>query len=214
MKSILTLLLLITTVVVFAQKSVIVGVCPATYSIDTAKDGDDRIKSLLNEYFRAELATHAGISVADSTKVETARQEISFDASKDATAEQIKKFSHLTGSTYTALVNVQRLVPEEKLKAIVTIYRNSDGKKLGTATSNFETIGDTNVICRSLAEQASKLIRGKRSEDEMKDSFLTESSKKMDEKLPPESKVLKAEKEKIKAEKKFDAQGKEIRMAD
>lgn len=165
MKSILTACFaLFCGVALFAQKPLNIAVWD-DLSAPAPADGDSRTNYMVWEYFKSELATHAGFKIVQFTELNKAIEDGAFKRGKAVTAAQIAKLCADTKADYFCAVRIGRL-ESGKLISFVTIY-NADGTVKGNVKREFESCKQSDMVSIYLARDAAVAIRGKNALDDV-----------------------------------------------
>lgn len=151
-----------------AQKPITVAVFPGP-DVRSARDGsDDRIKSLVNEYFKSELATHSRIKIAASEKIEEARKTAKFIPGQAPDPAEMKAFGEKTEAQILCIVTMPRN-QADKSEINVAVFRVSDLKKMGQVSSVLENLAAIDDTCKELAQKAAFVIRGENRMDKLRE---------------------------------------------
>lgn len=143
-----------------AGDAINVAVCSNLFN-DNARHNDRRTGKLLKEYFKAELATHSGIVIAQNDSL---LEDEAIAASKEKqptpSAAYIAKLCKDVNAKYLCMLSVKRDAKDaKKLVAEVMIYK-ADGKLLKTVKRSFESVCSSDFVGILLARDVAVAIRG------------------------------------------------------
>ncbi len=138
--------------VLFAQKPNLVIVWPEPGSNDT----ENRIASLVWEYYKSELATHSGLKVLSADVLAKAKESLKLKGI--LAPAQIKK---LTGKTESDTFCAVSLGKGKKQRFMITVkVYTADGKLKSTLTREFNTIEESDFVTVAAARETAVAIRG------------------------------------------------------
>ena len=186
--------------VLHAQKPLMVAV----WAEPNVNDKENRIASLIWEYYKSELATHSGLQVLSTDVFAAAREKTIPLTVVKPDAKQIKAFCDTSSADVFCSVALQTL-KDRKMQIAVGIYDNQGNLKK-TVTRTFNAIKESDFISVSVARDTAVAIRGdspvdivnlereKRLLQELKDKEEEDKQKLKNEKLrlrtmPPKSKA-------------------------
>ena len=157
LKQILFSVLFLCTVSLFAQKPIVVTVWPAA----SGSDADNRIASLLWEYYKSELATHAKLKLTEPDVVDEARKKVS--PAEKLTEEVVSKICKDTGADILCGVALSH-GGENQYHLQVRVF-TADGKLKKEFSREFKAIRESDLISVVAAQDTAIAIRGENPAD-------------------------------------------------
>ncbi len=137
---------------VYAQKptSVLVWAEPC-------RDTENRISSLLVEYYKSELATHSGLVLVSAAQMEQAMKKLKHPGAGTPDAKAIQSYCKETDSSVFCSVSLVR--KGKKFEVIIKIF-DAAGKHKKTINRAFETIKESDLLSVQSARDTAVAIRG------------------------------------------------------
>lgn len=157
LKQILFSVLFLCTVSLFAQKPIMVTVWPAT----SGSDSDNRVASLLWEYYKSELATHAKLALTEPEVVDEERKVVS--PSEKLTEKVVSKICKDTKSDILCAVALSH-VGNDKYHFQIRVF-TADGKLKKELARDFKAIRESDLVSVIAAQDTAIAIRGENPAD-------------------------------------------------
>ena len=172
-KTLIIILAFFAAVSAYAQKPVNVAVWKDISAPALKTDRDASINNLLWEYFKSELASHAGLKVVQNDALSKRMAESDFEAGKAFTPAQIKDICSKAGADIFAAISVRRNSLDSadgkegyKLTANVVLY-NADGTEKAKLKRMFGNVRQSELTSVILARDAALAIRGESAVDDI-----------------------------------------------
>ena len=137
-----------------AQKPLMVAV----WAEPNVNDKENRVASLIWEYYKSELATHSGLQVLAADTFAAAREKTIPMTVAKPDQKQIKDFCTLSNSDVFCSVALQTL-KDRKMQITVKIYDRAGNQKK-TIARTFNAIKESDFISVSAARDTAIAIRG------------------------------------------------------
>ena len=157
LKQILFSVLFLCTVSLFAQKPIMVTVWPSV----SGSDADNRVASLLWEYYKSELATHAKLKLTVPEVVDEERKVVS--PSEQLTEQTVSKICKDTGSD--VLCSLALSHGSDNLFHLKILVYTADGKLKKEIARDFKAIRESDFISVVAAQDTAIAIRGENPAD-------------------------------------------------
>lgn len=126
------------------------------------EDNDDRTRQVIQEYFKAELATHSGINIIQPSALSMpdARILMNYGFKRNAKPEaaQVAKLCKDMKAAFCCFISILRK-GEKKLEVTVTVY-GADGALKAKLTRMIEQVLQADYVSILLARDAAVSIRG------------------------------------------------------
>lgn len=151
----------------FAQKPITVAVTRVLDSPGLSQGGDRSTRTLVNEYLKSELATHAGINIADSIKTQEAEEATAFIEGKAVSPDEIKKFCKTAKAQILCIISTPRVGKD--LTLLVSVYRGEDASLMGTLSATPLRLSQADDLCNAMAKKVAVIIRGENKLDNFRD---------------------------------------------
>ena len=158
LKRILFSALFLCTVSLWAQKPIMVTVWPAV----SGSDSDNRVASLLWEYYKSELATHAKLRLTVPEVVDEERKVVS--PSEKLTEQVVSKICKDTKADILCAVALSHTGTENRFRLQVRVF-TADGKLKKEITRDFKAIRESDFISVVAAQDTALAIRGENPAD-------------------------------------------------
>lgn len=140
--------------VLHAQKPLMIAV----WAEPNVNDKENRVASLIWEYYKSELATHSGLQVLSADVFAAAREKTIPMTVVKPDAKQIKAFCDASSSDVFCSVSLQTL-KDRKMQITVGIY-DKQGNLKKTVARQFNAIKESDFISVSAARDTAVAIRG------------------------------------------------------
>lgn len=150
--------------VVFAEKPFTVAVFEDVTMPRSVNQQDNRMASLLLEYYKSEIATLSRLALAPSTEVEKAIASLRHRPGQPLTADEVKTVLKDTGAQYLALLSVQR---DGEQTGVRVILYDSNGVAQKPIETPHGSILESDHTALLLAIGTAHAIRGQRSVDRL-----------------------------------------------
>ena len=157
LKQIFFSVLFLCTVSLFAQKPIMVAVWPSV----SGSDSDNRIASLLWEYYKSELATHAKLKLVVPEVVDEERKVVS--PSQPLAEENVSKICKDTGADVLCAVALSH--GSDNLFHLQIRVFTADGKLKKEIARDFKAIRESDFISVVAAQDTAIAIRGENPAD-------------------------------------------------
>ena len=135
----------------FAQKPIMVFVWPEVNS----NDGENRVSSLLWEYYKSELATHARLKLTETEATDETRKAFAVVGTPDAAS--IVKICEKTKADILCAVSLRRL--SDGYEITIKIF-DAQGKLKQEIKRKFTALQETDFISVLAAQETAVAIRG------------------------------------------------------
>ena len=157
LKQILFSALFLCTVSLFAQKPIMVIVWPSV----SGSDSDNRIASLLWEYYKSELATHAKLRLVEPEVVDEERKVV--PPSEKLTEKVVSKICKDTKTDVLCAVALTH--GNDNLFHFNIRVFTADGKLKKEITRDFKAIRESDLVSVIAAQDTAVAIRGENPAD-------------------------------------------------
>jgi len=137
-----------------AQKPLMVAV----WAEPNVNDKENRVASLIWEYYKSELATHSGLQVLAADAFSAAREKTIPRTVVKPDQKQIKDFCAQANADIFCSVALQTL-KDRKMQITVKVY-DRNGKLITTVARTFNAIKESDFISVSVARDTAVAIRG------------------------------------------------------
>ena len=158
LKQILFSVLFLCTVSLFAQKPIMVTVWPSV----SGSDSDNRIASLLWEYYKSELATHAKLKLTVPEVVDEERKAVS--PSQPLTEEIVSKICKDTKADVLCALALSHTGNNDQFRLQIRVF-TADGKLKKEIQRDFKAIRESDFISVVAAQDTAVAIRGENPAD-------------------------------------------------
>lgn len=139
----------------FAQKSVNTAI---TDIEEDPTNGLEMTRCLFNEYYLAELTTHAKVTVTDSATVQKKTAALNIPRGVRLSAKNVKALCKALNAKALCLVSMKRNAKLKGLEVTIRIV-NADNKVLGSCKGVMKGIGEAGKLSALLAAESASLVR-------------------------------------------------------
>lgn len=157
LKQILFSALFLCTVSLFAQKPIMVIVWPSV----SGSDSDNRVASLLWEYYKSELATHAKLKLVEPEVVDEERKAVL--PSEKLTEKVVSRICRDTKTDVLCAVALSH--GNDNLFHLQVRVFTADGKLKKEFTRDFKAIRESDLVSVMAAQDTAIAIRGENPAD-------------------------------------------------
>ena len=139
----------------FAQKSVNTAI---TDIEEDPTNGLEMTRCLFNEYYLAELTTHAKVTVTDSASVQKKINALKIPRGVKLSAKNVKALCNAVKAKALCLVSMKRNVKNKSVDVVIRVI-SADNKLLGSCKGVMKGIGDAGKLSAVLAAESAAFVR-------------------------------------------------------
>ncbi len=140
---------------VYGQKSVNTAI---TDIEEDPTNGLEMTRCLFNEYYLAELTTHAKVTVTDSATVQKKTAALKIPRGVRLSAKNVKALCKALNAKALCLVSMKRNAKSKGVDVSIRVI-NADNKVLGTCKGVMKGIGEAGKLSAVLASESAAIVR-------------------------------------------------------